>query len=608
MKKIKLRFKDKHFKDEVENKKDFICYNNVSLYANSDIPMRDCPVEDPIVTPDKLWDKFDPTIEDVDANIISINENVYTYEFRAKHCNDGDLRVEVQVYMPAFPSRKAVLLISEYDDIPQDYIIKKFLSLNCYVIVPDYNGKNPDTQTVFPNSLRYGKHLNEGSHLTKLSPGAKDTCQYLYTLINRRVIRFFEKTICEENEKKNIIVIGIRQASEIAMMVAGLEREKVCALGAICGAGFPEFTDIPRYDKTPLNIPDGLLNWIISCSGISYINKYDKPFIIALGSNGTYSDIDRISNIAKIIKEPPSVFISSQCTDNIDLDTFNSFALRIDYAFFNSEFPNQPISKIDFNKDGTVYVNITVDTPVPVKKTKLYYSYGNNNHKTRNWHTTTGETIGLGEYLAKLSFTHPAEDLFYYSEITYLNGMTVTEIPKYSELDPRTLKYDPTPEDAFLYIYGQDNLTDQKMSQLSFSDLDETKSEIKFKEISSGAISIENSIEEATVPSGAKGIVCKKSGIQLFIGDKCKNITPEKLLQIDAYCEEKNYTLEISIISGNQVYTSSRFAHSQVTFEGEQFKCTDFKTQDFKPLQSWQNVKLLSILTPNVVINKILFI
>ena len=79
-------------------------------------------------------------------------------------------------------------------------------------------------------------------------------------------------------------------------------------------------------------------------------------------------------------------------------------------------------------------------------------------------------------------------------------------------------------------------------------------------------------------------------------------------MQIDAYCEEKNYTLEISIISGNQVYTSSKFAHSQVTFEGEQFKCTDFKTQDFKPLQSWQNVKLLSILTPNVVINKILFI
>ena len=60
------------------------------------------------------------------------------------------------------------------------------------------------------------------------------------------------------------------------MMVAGLEREKVCALGAICGAGFPEFTDIPRYDKTPLNIPDGLLKWIISCSGISYINKYDN--------------------------------------------------------------------------------------------------------------------------------------------------------------------------------------------------------------------------------------------------------------------------------------------------------------------------------------------
>jgi hypothetical protein len=421
--KNKLTRKERQFHDDVENAKDYIAYENVRVYANTDIPITPVRKKDGMPTPAEIWKDFDPRAEFLDVTTLSESAAVRRHTFCATHRADGNLTVDLKVYIPAYDSPKAVLLIGEYAALPQAGVIDALTKRGCYVFVADYNGLESDTATAFPPSLSYGRRGNEGDRLTKPGLPAKDTCQYLYTLIERRCAFFAE----EIYDKKELVAIGVRTGAEIAMQTAGLEREKIIALGCICGIGYIEYKDIPKYGENAVSTDDATLERLIGVSGIAYIRNYANPLFVALGSNGTISDVDRLSNLNALVKGDFSATIAPQSADNIDAAAFSNFLSRLDAVFCRSSFPKTPETNIEVNTDGTVYADVKADKPIQIKQAVLHYSYNNIDHKTRFWRQVICETTGIAQYLAKFEFERPCASLFYYTEIHYANGTSVTE-------------------------------------------------------------------------------------------------------------------------------------------------------------------------------------
>ena len=387
---------------------------------------------------------------------------------------------------------------------------------------------------------------------------------------------------------KETIVVGIGYGTEIAMQVAGTEKDFVIAVGLLCGAGYPEYADIPKYPYKPIDIAYEKLGFIISESGVSFMKGYPHPVFTAIGSNGTKSDVDRLSSLKSLIKGTFTCSISYQCVDNVTEESFRTFLLWLDSAFCYSDFPSAPTTTLDVNQDGSVYANIRADAVLPIRAVSCYYSYGKGNHKTRIWRKIVCETIGIGEYLARMTFSKQCGDLYFYTEVSYINGLTCTETPKYIDMSAYRIALVPAKTTAIMYQYGADGT---------------------FCPISDAAVLFGTPIREGAAPSGAKGAVadCR---MRLFISDSAQNAKPINILQVDSYSSEKFTPLELAITCGSTgiTYRAIKYVPSEFSFSCTQFSCSDFKDETFRPLSSWEDAATLTVLTENVVINKIMFI
>ena len=583
----KLTKQERTLNEDVENQKDFFAYDSSVLYASTDIPMIFDAVQlnDLLVPPNKIWEGFDKTGEALDAKKTFSADNVERYLFTAETMEDGRVEVELTVYSPDFPSKKPVLLLGDGNVLPQKEVIDSLVKRGCIVFVPDYNGCGENSSTVFPTSLFYGKKGQEGAHLTSLSPTAKDTCAYHYALIGRRTLAFMK----EVYDCKEAVAVGVGYGSEIAMQVAGSERKFVCGVGLLCGAGYPEYADIPKYPYRPLTFGYKKLGFIIGESGVSYLKNYPHPVFTAVGSNGIRSDVDRLSSLKNLISGDLTVSICSQWVENIDENAFNNFLLWLDETFYYSSFPSAPTTTLDVNSDGTVYANVKANPVLPVKKVTLYYSYNDNNHKTRIWKQVPCETVGTGEYIAKMTFSKPCKTLFFYTEAQYLGGMTSTECPKYLEMEKYRIALLPQKSTSVIFRYGADG---------------------KASGVLSDAVVFGDPLQEGSAPSGAKGAVCPNGPMRLFVSESTQNAKPMNILQLDTYSEEKfcPLELEITVRSSESKYRALKYVQKDVNFSCTQFSCGDFKDELFRPLTSWEDASVLTILTPNVIVNKIMFI
>ena len=583
----KLTKKERIFDPVKENEKDLIAYDCVKLYAETDIPIPEKSqfVDGGILTPKKIWQDFDPTEERFDGKLVFSENNLTVYSFCAAHCPDGDLTVQLSVYAPSYDSPKGVILIGDNSRVPQKSVIDDIVGRGSYVFIADYNGVSENTLTVFPPSLSYGKSGNEGKHLTELSPTAKETCAYLYTLIHRRALGFIEETY----GKKCVIALGIKRGVEIAMQLAGTEKTRITALACVGASGYPEYAGIPRYPVGASTLPDDVLAFIAGASGVSYLKGYPHPVFAAVGSNGTISDVDRLSSLKNLISGPLTVSISQEFSDNVDKETWKVCLDFLDSSFWKSDFPLPPVSSVKVNRDGSVYADITASIRPKIKFLSFYYSYNNIDHRTRTWEKVACETVGEGQYLAKLSFSTQCSTLFFYTETVYENGLISTEPPKFADLSAYRIMLSAPQSATVLYRHGAEG---------------------EFLPVSEDAVVGRETILEKTLPSGAKGAVCPDGSMKLFVGDSCRLIENGKLLQADTFRNEPYYQLELSVSCGfpATVYRASKRIMGGATFNGTTFACSDFKDEFFRPLPSWKEVNTFVVVTPDVTVNKLTFI
>ena len=574
----------KTLNEELENAKDYIALRDMKVFARNDIPITPVENSTTLLTTNEVWKDF-TKVSDLSINFLGEEGNKKSYTFKAKETSDGFVVAETDVYFPSYDSPRAVILIGDYDSLPQQDVIDAIVNKGCYVFTVDYNAIKSETHTSFPYSLFYGTRGKEENHLYEVCPTAKETCQYLYGEILRHLVYFID----ENFPNKELIAVGIRYGTELAMLLAGTEKKRISGVGCICGAGYPELSDVPKYTESDYEPDYNTLAWMTGVSGVAYMRGYEKPVFIAIGTNSTISDVDRLASFKALLKSELTLSITPHGADNVDKRSFNLFLKWLDCTFWKCSFPKPPKTTIEINRDGLVYANITATGIPEIKQAMLYYSYGNTNHKSRRWKQKAGETVGHAQHLAKLIFTRPFEHLYFYTEITYVNGLVATEAPQYFNTEKYRLRLYPSKKGSILFMHEGEN---------------------RFYEICDKPVIMSDGITEGVTPVGTKGSVFKDGSMRLFVAENCKLADNSRLLQVASYSSSKSYFLElaVSLRHSKTVYKASKKVVSSTTFADIKFSVKDFKDEFFHPLTSWKDVISITVVNKDVIINKMIFI
>lgn len=571
----------KHSYDpEAEAKKNYLAYQRSELYAKTDIPLHptgglNC------LTPEEIWEDFNPYSEPLETTFAGETRHTFT----AKRFDDYALRVEIDVYKPAFPSKRAVLLVQEYGKECQPQIVTELIKDGYTVFVPDYCQIKSNSTTLFPPYVSYGEYGRENGHLDRVFPTAKETCAYLYTLILRRSVTFIEK----EFGMYGPVLIGIRDGVEFAMQAAGIDA-RIRALACICASGYKEFLPYPVYSGEEPEITSNKLAWLTGVAGVSYLKNRNIPLFVGIGSNDTMSDVDRTYFLALL--NGPEKFRMHVCngySDNINKDCFGTLKKWLRLTYIDASLPALPEISVKPNPDGIVYADVTADACTAIRSAVVYYSFDDIYHETRNWSKALCETIGKGEYIANIPIPHEDAKLFCYAHVTYENDVSVSGFITMTDFTGKRVSIAQQISDNELYSYGSLKKA--------------------FNEYNEQPVLFTENIVGYVIPVGLKGVVDKTSRMILFVGDETKNIESERVLQVDCYSEEKPFDLVLCLTDDWSVkYYATKNVYTESTFEGVLLRCTDFKDEHYRPLSSWKNVKRLTVCTKNVVISKLLFV
>lgn len=535
-----------------------------------------------IVTTSQLWENFDTSCKSVEERerVGNMRRLAATVGSEA----DGEIVVEIDLYCPDYDHNEAVLLLGDFAKRPQDDVVEALRDEGYTVAVIDYTGVFEDTYTVFPPSKEYGYFYKNDYRLYRIGDSVDQNAYYLYTVTARRAITALKTLL----PKSDIAVVGLRRGTEIALQTVGTD-DRPIGLALIAGAGYREYVDYPKYGSNKvLSVEGELMQWITAVSGTAYAKRVKVPTIIAVGSNGTESDIDRVPALSALIQAPVSVTVSAGYRDNIDKEAFNTVLMWLKGTFLYSQMPKCPTLAVNINSEGELYGEVTADVSLKIKEVKVWFCYGDNNHSTRFWREAPGEYIGSGGYIARLRAAADSKMLFAYAEVVYSNGTTLDGGVTFVDLADKKIKSGKTVANPIVFQHPDEN---------------------GFLEISDDTVILESSLKETALPIGLKGLSCDKGGMVSYaIGTKT-GFDETRLLQIDTYSAEKSYLLRLCVVDGdNTEYFVSREIESTETFFSLLLAPNAFKDKNMQALDSWEGVKSLTVLTSGVTVGKIMFI
>lgn len=540
-----------------------------------------------ILTPASLWEGFSEEAE-FRPEIIKAEDGYVRYVFSALNAPEGDVRIAADFYRPSFTCKNTVLIAGEFDRRVQEELIEKFLSKNFNVFVPDYTGIWENTATVYPPAYEYGFFAKGKEHLAKVCPTAKETSYYLYAAVIRRAISFLSSVA----GKTDVILAGIKSGVEIALQVAGTDK-RLCGLVCIGAAGYREYVNVPKYaSEEELVIDDDMMSWLTGVSGTSYAKHVSVPVMIALGSNGTISDIDRVSNLMSVMaSDDVRLTVDAGLRDNIGPESLETVLQWMEGTFLGSTPPELPVVKIEVNSEGQLYALIKADNSLKIASARIYFSMGDNNHTTRAWDFVGAEYAGKDEYLANIKVTEGEDTIFVYPEIEYVNGLSLDGVVNFLDLKELKIKRVKRLNNPIVFQYPEEN---------------------GFTELNDDAVILRSSLCEGVLPVGLKGLYCASGGMITYSVGKKKGFNADRILQIDTYSAAKKYnlTLVLAVRKDQHMteYTLTRTVESSDTFTSLHFTPSDFKDVLFRPLESWEGIKSLTVCESNIVIGKILFI
>lgn len=541
-----------------------------------------------IMTPSAIWDGFNPNKGELKTKLIEESETYRRYLFSALEAPECDVLIETFFFYPSFESKKTVLLIGSMERRVQYNLVAKFVNKGYNVFVADYSGVFPNTKTTYPKTYEYGYFQYAGDHAKKVCPTAKETTNYLYTAVLRRCITFIESVVGETD----IITVGIKSGVEIALQVAGTE-ERTVGLVCIAAAGYREYVSVPKYaSDRELTIDKDMMNWLTGVSGTAYAKHIKVPVMLAIGSNGTISDIDRVSNLMSLMSGiDVRLTVSSGYRENITKSSLDTVIQWMEGVYVGSTPPELPTVRISVNTEGALCAEIKTDGCIKIKEARIYYSFNDNNHSTRFWRDIPAEYVGNNEYFAKIKVIDGQDKLFVYAETEYCNGLVLDGVVNYTDLKDSNVKRIKSAVNPIIFQHPDEN---------------------GFIELNDNAVIMESNLCEGILPVGLKGLYCATGGMITYSIGRKFGFDETRLLQIDSYSALKKYTLTVRVLRTEKdrmtEYSVSRNLEVDDTFFSLRLSPGDFKDAKYRPMDGWEGIKSLVICESNIIIGKIMFI
>lgn len=543
-----------------------------------------------VMTPSQVWLGYDPKAEPLEVALGGEEQDgsvrKSTYTFTALTDGDERLRVAVDVY-PGSGDR-AIVIVQEYTEKVQKNVIYNLAQEGYTVVVPDYSGLG---KTTFPTIYAYGRIFDAGEHLTEVCPTARETCQYLYSVIIKRCLTFVSLTL----EIDRIALIGIGSGAEVAIQVAGTDNRPNSVV-CINAAGYKEYANKNKYgDHKETAIGHKLMCWLTGVAAVAYVKHVSVPIFVAISSNGHDADIDRLQNFLGLAgEEQVSIVITPLSHDSIDEYSYRSMKLWLKKIFDEKPIPRLPDVRM-FVSEGILYAEIKADAVEKISSVKFYFSFGEYNHTVRNWRPVACQTVGEDEYLATFTVSDDEAPLFGYAEVEYAGGSRLCSAEEYLELKGLSVR-----------------TVAKKHSRIAF----DCNGQGLFVEDAEKEIIIKSGLSDGVTPLGLKGI---KSDIGALISYDIGTVSDQNegnLLQLDLFSnEDRNVSVTLFHKSdgseGDSVreYTAqSRVLATKGAFFSIRFNPGDFKDDRLMPLESWAGVKAVRINESEIMVGKILFI
>ncbi|MDR2267348.1 MAG: hypothetical protein LBE09_07205 [Christensenellaceae bacterium] len=546
-----------------------------------------------ILLPNAIWQNYDP--QSMPLNEECIDEcdcdglKILTYRFDATSSEGGIVSVIVKFYSTCDKSPDSAILVTpEYHRMPSQAFIQSLAKSGFTVVVPDMAGNdNPPTQ--FPSEYEYGCYAKSGDHIRTVMPTAKETCQYLYTIIIKRTLVLIKQLL----DGIKVGLIGLGDAVEVAMQAVG-SGAPFDALACVNGSGYREYIKLNKYGASKeLDMTDETVCWLSGVASAAYAKLVTCPAFIGIGTNGLRCDIDRVNNLVALLPSVSSISFSPKAGDYVLPQTFSTMTKWFKRTLDGQDCPLSPLITVNINDDGKIYATVECDKNFDIIEVDIYYSFGEYNHVIRDWTKVSGITVSEHEYIATLDVLDPIAPLFAFAVVEYEDGITLSSLEKYVELAGQPVKIDTAQKNTRI-VYAAGTSADAFVENCEDEMLPRAEPVI------------------IITAAGAKGVGCMPSGLKNYRLAACSTTDSDSLLQIEFYTAVScNATITLLCKDEDSIKryaTDVRLQDTKGFFTGMRFRTTDFKDKRYMPLTTWQNVRALEISGCDAAIGNILFI
>lgn len=554
-----------------------------------------------VMVPAQIWQGYNSSSEPLQNEkteyVGTVCEGIIEerHHFTALTKEDGDLRVAVRVLFKKgnLNDNPVLLMVGEYHRPPEEKLVIELAKAGYTIAIPDLSGVG-EHKTTFPVSLEYGEFSKAGDHLKKVMPTAKETCQYLYSIIVKRTIIFVKRVISDGD----LIVVGLGDAVEVAMQSVATEQENVKGLCCLNGAGYREYIKQTRYgEQKESALDEERMCWLTGVASVAYARYVKVPTFIAIGSNAINSDVDRLSNLVALMEgDDVHIAISPRATDFMLPEAYKTLLIWLKFVCENrvDEIPSTPKLSVVVGENGIPTFNVDCDPQSMIKKVSVYYASKEYHHALRNYYETEGLSVSYNEYIAEAEDYDENGALFAFAVVEYENGLSLSSLIEYMDLK------------------GQPVRAQEKSYGMALNLIHQAGEEGGFVEECTGTVLFEKSLRVAKTPKGMVGLTSNSDGLTTYRFSPSEEESSSKILQLELY-SDKSEEVEIVLLGitndGTKTYTAKiGVQDTKGLFMSTRLRVTDFKDDRFMPLLKWHGVKSLSIRGKRVIVGNILFI
>ena len=537
-------------------------------------------MENTILTPLQIWQDYDPEASPLQISFTHFRKQggFISFEafFNADGFKDGAPRIFASGSFPVSSSPKIAIYIKDGTRSPSPSVLSEAYTGRGFGYIEfDYNATNEDSarRSRYPESVKYGEAEFSNGHFSVADPTAKDSCQYLWTTVTRRVITL-AKTLSRDCK---IILVGAREGADMLWQTAAMDK-RVDAVVSINNAGWREYSDTFRFDEDaePLQMTDQLERWFAGCASQTYARYVECPVLLLCGSNNAITSVDRVENTLSLI-DNDRVYCTI-CPNTGLLMPQYSLSTQLNFVdFFDNKAPllkKSPGLTLSA-ENGKAIAFITVDAPLATKEISVWYAFDEQDSTIRNWNKIILPQNGCKR--CEIPVAENAECVFAFVNAEYEDGTVLSSFESYFRL-PQGIEREKTRRTHI--IYERKNGVGSFVADNASSYLCTTAPFLK-----AGAYDI-------------LGITCDDADITTYsVGEDKYLRTDESLLQFDAYSPVKT-NVEVRVCNkenGKKVFYT---AVCTVNGDGEWTKCSlspsSFKTQTLVPLKGWKNIKSLT--------------